>query len=129
MVRALKLVGAGFKAELAAILHLRMAARIVQATRLQCATRELAQVQVVVVHACCIVLCILFRADKLRFVRAHSTPYGHTHSSTTLQTALSRKAKRTADGPRSGHALKLVTVGLRAELAASLRLQMAAGIV
>ena len=50
MVRALKLVGAGFKAELAAILHLRMAARIVQATRLQCATRELAQVQVVVVH-------------------------------------------------------------------------------
>ena len=47
---ALKLVRAGFRAELVATLRLRMAARIVQATRLKRATRELVQVRVVAVH-------------------------------------------------------------------------------
>ena len=58
-VRALKLVGAGFRAELVAILRLRMAARIVQATHLKRATRESAQVQVVGVHD---LRCLFYRS-------------------------------------------------------------------
>ena len=65
----------------------------------------------------------------MRFVWVNSMFYDHTHSSAVVQTALSREAKRTAAGPHSGHALKLVAEGVRVEHAASLHLQMAARIV
>ena len=47
LVRALKLVAEGFRAEIAAILRLRMAARIVLATGRGCATRKPVQVRLV----------------------------------------------------------------------------------
>ena len=123
-------MAAGVRTEVAANLRVRMAVRIAQATQARHATHKLVQVQAVgvnVLHLCRFWYCI---SNGFTDGLTKDVMGARTHLVITLlQTALPATLHWTADGPISGRAQKLVTVGLRPETAAILRMQMAARVV
>jgi len=121
-------VAAVLRVELAPNLHLRMAERTVKARRLRRAIHKLVQVQAADVNAlgvCFVAFCIAiaFGTNNLSMISLD------THIYTALQMALQAIPHWTGDGLVSVRALQLVTVGRRAEIAAILRVPMAARIV
>ena len=122
-------MAAGARTEVAANLRVRMAVRIAQATQARHATHKLVQVQAVgvnVLHLCRFWYCI---SNGFTDGLTKDVMGACAHLFITLQTALPAALNWTADGPISGRAQKLVTVGLRPEIAAILRMQMAARVV
>ena len=145
MALALQLVVVGPIAELAVILHVQMAARIVLALRGGCATCKTAQTASQgVVHSTAdgpVLACALWRVVAALSSELVANHHLQTAARTVkarqlrcvthklVQAALQLTVYWMGDGPILVRALKLVTEGFRAEIAAILRLPMAARIV